>query len=73
MGVLLRNIPSNSNPPHSNLNSFSLCVQASAIFFVDLHMGVSPAPAPLSPPIPVIVDLGAGLTMVNWRAAQLVS
>lgn len=36
-------------------------------------MGVTPSPSPLSPPIPVIVDLGAGLTMVNWRAAQLVS
>lgn len=41
--------------------------QFSQLFFVDLLLG-----GPSAPPVPVIVDLGAGLSMVNWLAAKQV-
>lgn len=38
----------------------------SGIYFVNLFL----TPPGASPPVPAIVDLGAGLSMVNWRAAK---
>ncbi len=48
----------NTNPKNKRQDPMS------AIFFVDLHLT-----GPTAPPTPAIVDLGAGMSIVNWRAA----